>query len=78
MIQNNKSIVATRDSNGYTALHWAALFNQEKVVELLVDSGADVDDSETTTGQTPLVSDMSIPVVNIGTNLITALGCDQG
>ena len=51
-----KSVVNHVDSEQYTPLHWAALENLQQIAELLIESGANVDASENTLGQSPSVS----------------------
>lgn len=49
----NKDIDKGEESNGYTALHWAAIKGNTKIAEMLVENGAKVDITDTS-GQTPL------------------------
>jgi hypothetical protein len=49
-----KDLIDARDRNGWTALHWAAVFGYKDMVGLLLKAGADVG-LETKDGDTPLV-----------------------
>lgn len=49
----DESLVTARDSRGHTALHFAAEKNHHKVVEWLIDKGANKD-AKTNSGHTPL------------------------
>lgn len=42
LLKQDPKLVNTRDSSGKAALHWAALYGQKKVVELLLAGKADV------------------------------------
>ncbi len=52
-LKQDPKLINARDSGGRTALHWAALYGQEKVVELLLAEKADVNSLDED-GFTPL------------------------
>ena len=53
LLKQDPKLINARDSSGKTALHWAALYGQEKVMELLLAEKADVN-SVDEDGFTPL------------------------
>src|SRR6266536_4047237 len=52
-LKQDPKLINARDSGGKTALHWAALYGQEKVMELLLAEKADVNSLDED-GFTPL------------------------
>jgi ankyrin repeat protein len=52
-LKQDPKLINARDSGGKTALHWAALYGQEKVMELLLANKADVNSLDED-GFTPL------------------------
>ena len=52
-LKQDPRLISARDGNGRTALHWAALYGQKKVVELLLARKADVNSLDQD-GFTPL------------------------
>ncbi len=54
LLRQNPSAIADRDRYGFTALHTAVHFRQREVVEILLASGADVNDNGTRYQVTPL------------------------
>ena len=53
LLKQDPKLINARDSGGKTALHWAALYGQRKVMELLLDKKADVNSLDED-GFTPL------------------------
>jgi len=53
LLQANPELVSSKDENGRTALHWAAMFNQVAVAEALLAGKADIN-AKDNHGLTPL------------------------
>lgn len=53
LLKNNPDLVSSKDDNDETALHWAAMNGHDRVAELLLAKGAEVDATDNE-GMTPL------------------------
>lgn len=53
-VEKNPQLVKSRDASGYTALHHAAIGGHADVVQVLLDSGADIN-ARGSGGETPLL-----------------------
>lgn len=71
-LDRDPGLIHARMPNGFEPLHWAALWNQGEIVELLLDRGADVNSKTQHGGMTPLYFTTAIPVAG----LLLARGAD--
>jgi ankyrin repeat protein len=53
LLKNKKNNVNYRNKDGQTALHYAALYNYDKLAEILLDNNTDINSADNL-GRTPL------------------------
>jgi uncharacterized protein len=70
LLLDHGALVTSRNQNGGTALHDAALSGNAEVVALLLDHGAAIDEREQESGATPLMMAASMGCGDVVTLLL--------